>query len=264
MPIATLSKAKLNYLERGTGKPLVLIHGLGANHSFFDPQIEYFSTKYRVICPELRGNGQSSKLTGPIDKILDTQGQDVVELMEQLGIPQAIFAGTSYGGVFCFNFALRYPEKVSGLIIADALADTKISSIREALLIYTQYLGLWGIYLPKPILIALVKRQYKQWPYAQKHVVNFVKGMRRWEFLLQLLAMNRINFTPYLKEISCPTLGIVGGQNKVGVGWMKDALKEIPDATLEIIPDSFDPSNLCQPEKYNHLVLEFLEGLNYI
>ncbi|WP_019850386.1 alpha/beta fold hydrolase [Desulfitobacterium sp. PCE1] len=264
MPIVTLSDGKLHYLDRGTGKPLVFIHGLGANLSFHDPQIEVFSRTHRVICPELRGNARSSKLTGPIHKILDIQCQDVAALMEHLGIERSVLAGTSYGGVLCFNFVLRYPEKVSGLIIGDALGDTQISSFREALLMFVQYIGLWGLYLPKPLLISMVKYQYKQWPYARDHVVNFVRGMRRTEFLLQLLAMNRIDFSPYLKQVSCPALGIVGEQNKVGVGWMKSAMKEIPHSSLEIVPHSLDPTNLCQPERYNYLVKEFLERLNYI
>lgn len=263
MPSATLTGGKLYYLDRGTGKPLVFIHGLGADLSFHDPQIEFFSRTHRVICPELRGNARSSPLTGPVHQILDTQCQDLADLMAQLGIRQTVLAGTSYGGVFCFNFVLRYPEKVSGLIIGDALGDTQISSLREALLMLVQYLGLWGIYLPRPLLIAIMRHQYKQWPYARDHLVSFVRGMRRTEFLLQLLAMNRINFTPYLKQVSCPALGIVGEDNKVGVGWMKSAMKEIPQSTLKIVPHSLDPTNLCQPEEYNRLVKEFLERLNY-
>ncbi|MGE4274244.1 MAG: alpha/beta fold hydrolase [Desulfitobacterium sp.] len=42
MPIITHLNGKLNYLDRGTGKPLVFIHGLGANLSFYDPQFEFF------------------------------------------------------------------------------------------------------------------------------------------------------------------------------------------------------------------------------
>lgn len=264
MPNATLTDGKLHYLERGTGKPLVFIHGLGADLSFHDPQIEFFSRTHRVICPELRGNARSSKLTGPIHKILDIQCRDLAALMEQLGIEQTVLAGTSYGGVFCFNFVLRYPEKVSGLIIGDALGDTRISSFREALLMLVEYLGLWGVYLPRPVLIAMMRHQYKPWPYARDHVVNFVRGMRRTEFLLQLLAMNRIKFTPYLKQVSCPALGIVGEENKVGVGWMKSAMKEIPQSSLAIVSHALDPTNLCQPEEYNRLVKEFLKRLNYI
>ncbi|AGA69124.1 putative hydrolase or acyltransferase of alpha/beta superfamily [Desulfitobacterium dichloroeliminans LMG P-21439] len=264
MPFATLANGKLHFLDRGTGKPLVFIHGLGANLSFYDPQINFFSKTHRVICPELRGNARSSKLNVPISKILDTQCSDVAALIEKLGIDQVVLAGTSYGGAFCFNFVLRYPEKVSGLVVADTLGDTKISSAREAFLVLLHYCGLWGLYLPKPLLTFLIKREYKQWPLTQRHMVDFVQGMRRTEFLLQLLAMNRINFTPYLKQVNCPVLGIVGDQNKVGVRWMKSAMKEIPQSSLEIVSHSFDPTNLCQPKQYNHLVKEFLEKLDHI
>lgn len=264
MPLATLSNAQIHYLDQGKGKPLVFIHGLGANLGFYEPQIDFFSQTHRVLCPELRGNAQSSKLKGPIGKILDIQCRDVASLMEKLGIDQAVLAGTSYGGVFCFNFALRYPEKVSGLIIADAPGEAKINNPREVLLAFMIYSGLWGVYLPKPLLIYLVKQRYKPWPQAQSHVVDFVKGMRRTEYLLQLLAMMQGNFTPYLKEVECPTLGMVGDQNKVGVRWMKNALKEIPSSSLEIVHHSFDPTNLCQPERYNQRVMAFLEEIEWV
>jgi len=263
MPIAKLSSAKLNYLDKGTGKPLVFIHGLGANCSFYEPQIEYFSDTYRVISPELRGNGQSGRLNMPIDKILDAQCGDVAELMTLLGVEQAVLLGTSYGGAFCFNFALRYPERVTGLVIADSLAEACIRNFRDCLLKVVQYLGLWGIFLPKPLLTGIVKQQYKQWPYAQKHIAGFVRGMRKREFLYQLLALNRINYTSYLKQINCPALGLAGEQNKAGVIWMKEAMKEIPHSSLKIIPDSFDPSNLCQPAIYNKLVMDFLKEIKY-
>lgn len=264
MPSIILPDAQINYLEQGNGKPLVFIHGLGANLSFFDPQIDFFSKTHRVICPELRGNARSSKLNEPLGKILDTQCRDVASLMEELGIDQAVLAGTSYGGAVCFNFVLRYPEKVSGLIIADSLGDAKIKGPKEALLELLLYSGLWGLYLPKPFLSFMVKQRYKPWPLAQKHAVNFVKGMRRTEYLLQLLAMNRINFTPYLKQVACPTLGIVGDQNKAGMRGMRRAMKEIPSSCMEVVQHSFDPTNLCQPERYNQLVKDFLESMNWV
>jgi len=63
----------IGYVQSGKGKPLFFIHGLGADHLMFEPQVEYFSNRYHVICPDLRGNGQSSQLTAPINTVLDPQ-----------------------------------------------------------------------------------------------------------------------------------------------------------------------------------------------
>ena len=50
-------KIKLHYEEKGTGQPMVLLHGNGEDSSYFKNQIEYFSKKYRVIAVDTRGHG---------------------------------------------------------------------------------------------------------------------------------------------------------------------------------------------------------------
>ena len=156
MPIFKHNGAEIHYEEAGSGTPLFLIHGLGANQSMFAPQKVYFQTKYRVICPDLRGNGQSSRLEGPVKTILDRQADDVAALMASLGIEKACFAGVSYGGVFCFHFALRHPEKLAGLVITDSFSDVKPRTFVDWLNMAALYLNLWMFYLPKKGLAAML------------------------------------------------------------------------------------------------------------
>ena len=55
------NEVSIGYIQSGKGKSLFFIHGLGADHLMFEPQIEYFSDRYHVVFPDLRGNGQSSQ-----------------------------------------------------------------------------------------------------------------------------------------------------------------------------------------------------------
>ena len=146
----------INYHESGSGNPIFFIHGLGADHRMFQPQIKQFSKYYHVICPDLRGNGLSPKLKGPVDSILDKQCADVIKLMDELRIDKAIFSGVSYGGVFCFHFAISYGHRVAGLVISDSFSDTKILSVQDFLVMFSSYVSLPLLYFPK-LLLPLVK-----------------------------------------------------------------------------------------------------------
>lgn len=262
MPAVKINDVNIFYTDHGQGNPIVFIHGLGGNHNMFDPQVNTFKESHRVICPDIRGNGQSGKLISPISTILDRQCDDITGLLDYLGIEKAVFSGTSYGGVFCMHFVLRYPNRVAGMVIADSFGDTKIHDPAEAFLMASQYLNLWAYYFPK-MLLPSIKWQYKRWPLAQSHMVEAFKNMRSHEVLLQRLAINQADHTKNLNQVSCPVLGIVGDFSKILIKYMQRAIAAIPNARLEVIPDSFDPSNLCQPQKYDKLLAEFLKRMGW-
>lgn len=246
------------YIDEGQGHPIIFIHGLGGNHRMWAPQIERFKKNYRVIVPDLRGCGESGILTSPLNRILDTQCKDINLLLDLLQLQKVILCGVSYGGVFNFHYLLKYPNKVAGLVVLDSFGDTKIVGIVEAVLMLFQYLFFWIIFLPNPILIYLIKRKYNKWPAARKYVIEIVKNMRKREYIHQSMAASRVNHTKNLGKVCCPCLGVVGDTSKVSIRYMERAIKEIDDAELIIVDNSFDPTNLCQSEKFNDLLKNFL------
>ncbi|ATP40025.1 alpha/beta hydrolase [Solibacillus sp. R5-41] len=263
MPIASINNTQIFYVDEGEGTPIVFIHGLGASHTMFEPQIETFSKTHRVICPDTRGNGKSGKLTGPVKSILDRQNDDIATLLKSLGIEKAVFCGVSYGGVFTYHFVLRYPELVEAMVIVDSFGDTKIVGPKEFFLMASQYATIWAYYLPSSWMVSPIKAQYKKWPLAQKHLVNIVRNMRKHEVMLQRLAINNANHTDYLMGVNCPTLGIVGNGTKVGVKYMERSIGVVPDSELKIVENSFDPTNLCQREKFDELLYDFLVQIGW-
>ena len=77
----------------GNGKPLVLIHGLGASSVMYKQQVEYFQRFFKVVLLDLRGNGKSGKLECLPEKVLDKQIEDIKEVLKSLGIEKSIFIG---------------------------------------------------------------------------------------------------------------------------------------------------------------------------
>lgn len=263
MPIATINNTQIYYVDEGEGTPLVFIHGLGASHAMFEPQIETFSKSHRVICPDTRGNGGSGKLTGPVKTVLDRQNDDIAALLKSIGIEKAVFCGVSYGGVFMYHFVLSYPELVEAMVIVDSFGDTKVVGPKEFFLMISQYTAIWAYYLPSSLLLPPVKAQYKKWPLAQKYLVDIIRNMRKHECILQRLAINTANHTDYLMRVNCPTLGIVGNETKIGIKYMERSLCAIPNSNLKIVENSFDPTNLCQREKFDELLDDFLVQIGW-
>lgn len=254
-----LNGTTIHLRDVGSGPPVVFVPGLGSGHGMFEPQVQAFRDRYRLILPDLRGNGRSGRLTGPAGAILDRQTDDLAALMDALGLERAAMVGVSYGGVVGLHFALRHPDRLAGLAIADTFADIDRRHPVEFLFWVASYAGLWVCYLPKPILKALIRLSHRRWPAARDAIPRLIEEFRPTEAVLQSLAMNEANYPPRLGQIACPVLGIVGDYTKTGVRFMKRAVAPIPRARLEIIADSFDPSNLCQPEAFNRRVGAFLE-----
>jgi hypothetical protein len=108
------------------------------------------------------------------------------------------------------------------------------------------------------LLKAVARRFYRRWPTAVGVIPALVDAFRPTEAVLQSLAMCRVDDARHLGRLRCPTLGIVGGATRTGVRLMERAMGAIPGARLEVVQDSFDPTNLCRPEEFNRLLAGFL------
>jgi pimeloyl-ACP methyl ester carboxylesterase len=110
---------RLHYVERGSGEPLVLLHGNGSMIQDFGSSglISMASEKYRVIAFDRPGFGHSSR---PRSRMWTPQAQaDLIhEALQQMGIERAVVLGHSWGASVAAALALRHPEAVSGLVLA--------------------------------------------------------------------------------------------------------------------------------------------------
>jgi hypothetical protein len=124
-------------------------------------------------------------------------------------------------------------------------------------------LTLWTYYLPRPLMKALGRRFYRRWPVARCVIPTLVDEFRPTEAVLQSVAMCRVDDGRHLGQLRRPTLGIVGDATRTGVRLMERAMAAVPGARLEVVRDSFDPSNLCQPAEFNLILARFLKELSW-
>lgn len=106
------------YLEKGSGKPLILIHGNLSSSVYYLPLIERLPENIRVIALDLRGFGDSS-YTQKFDSLANL-ATDIQLFMSELKINKAVIAGWSLGGGVAMEFASRYPKSTEKLILINS------------------------------------------------------------------------------------------------------------------------------------------------
>src|SRR5512139_2792382 len=112
-----LAAAELLYFtERGSGPPLLLVHGLMVTGEMFEPVIEHFATRHRVIVPDLRGHGRSRGLPRPYTAA--QLAADLSHLLDHLGIDSTAVLGYSQGGAIAQQLALDHPRQCDRLVLA--------------------------------------------------------------------------------------------------------------------------------------------------
>ncbi|HXG14913.1 MAG TPA: alpha/beta fold hydrolase [Calidithermus sp.] len=116
MPTVSIGDAEIYYEEAGVGPPLLLVPGLSGQGSFWSPQMAYFAMDYRVITHDHRGAGHSthSRIRYSVEQMAD----DVLRLMDKLGIDRAHFVGHSTGGAIGQVIAQDHPERLRTLVLS--------------------------------------------------------------------------------------------------------------------------------------------------
>lgn len=115
MPIIKVGDINIYYEVHGTGEPLVLINGLGADSSRWFRIMPVLSQRYQVVAFDNRGAGQSDKPDIPYT--MEMMADDIAGLLNALGIGNAHIFGVSMGGMIAQHFALRHPKMVTSLIL---------------------------------------------------------------------------------------------------------------------------------------------------
>ncbi len=222
----------LNYIEKGSGTPLILLHGNSESNKYFRNQIDCFSEHYRVIAPDTRGHGGSPRGKSPFT--LAQFADDLKEFLDCLGIKRAIILGFSDGGNIALLFALKYPQYVEKLILNGAdLSPKGVKSIVQI-----------------PIVIgfdiaAFVSRFDKK-AIAKKEMLGLMVGQPNIK-------------TAELANIEAPTLVIAGMNDMIREKHTVSICRAIPNSALAIIKGS----HFCardNSEEFNKVVSDFLEA----
>jgi 3-oxoadipate enol-lactonase len=122
MPFAQVNGQELYFEDTGgKGPAVVFSHGLLMDQSMFAPQVAALASRYRCISWDERGHRRTATDTLAPFTYYDS-ANDLVGLLDHLGVKRAVLAGMSQGGYLSLRCALKHPERVRALVLIDTQA----------------------------------------------------------------------------------------------------------------------------------------------
>lgn len=261
---ATLNEITLAYSDRGKGLPLVLIHGFPLGRKMWRPQAEALSKAgCRVITPDLRGFGESGLTSGIVS--MDIYADDIVALLDHLGIDKAVVGGMSMGGYVLLNLLERFPDRVAAQIFIATKAGGDDASGKDRRTALAEECRVQGI---QPVLEAFRNLLFASTtltdnPELVDEVFGWINATAPQGAAAALIAMrDRKNYLPLLGGISQPALVVGADQDQAApVENSRNIADGLPDAELCILQGGGHLVNLEQPSGFNEAILAFLARL---
>ncbi len=239
----------------------MFIHGAGASHDMWKPQVEHFSKTYNVITYDIRGHQKSE---GSDDTYTcELFADDLHLLIDRLGVQEPVVIGLSLGGMVAQEYAVKYGSNLKGLVLADtAVASALTVSDKLLKAVYPKWMVKWTIG-------RMSNERYADWSFKffemDDEVREYLKQeqlkLGKKELLKIIDATYSFKLLP-LETIGVPTLVVLGENERKAVFPHADKMVElIKNSRKVIIPGAGHASNLENPGVFNQELEDFLRGL---
>ena len=252
----------MHYTIEGNGPVVTMSHALGCNLSIWDEQARALSTRYRVLRYDTRGHGQTTVTPGPYS--LEMLAEDLHTLLHGLGIAETHFVGISMGGMIGQLFALKHPQMLRSLVLCDTTShypgDVRPAWEERILTVLARGM--------EPLVEPTLQRWFttpfrKQRPDLMDRVRAMLRSTPPKGYIGCCHAIPTIHTIDRLREIRCPTLVIVGEEDKgTPVEMAREIHAAVSGSEFAVIPSASHLSNLEQPEEFNRILLGFLDKVS--
>ena len=258
MPTAELNGTTIYFEDTGgKGPALILSHGFLMDHTMFDAQVAALRATHRVVTWDERGFGGTH---APGDFTYWDSANDVLALMDHLGIEKAVVGGMSQGGFLSLRVALTAPERVEALILLDTQSGTEAPETVEP---YNQLHAAWvehGSVAVQDVIAGIIlgPGEWPEW-FAKWAALQPDQFTRAFNCL-----MHRDDITGRLGEITCPAL-IVHGTADVAIPMAKaEVLRDGISGPTTLVPVEGGPhaANITHADEVNRAIVRFLTALS--
>jgi 3-oxoadipate enol-lactonase len=255
----------MSYREFGeeSGDPLVLLHAFPLDSRMFEPQTKALAGLRRLITPDYPGFGRSPRAPAQPDVRYYAEG--VRGLLDRLGLERVVLGGVSMGGYVVFECLRLFPQRISGLILANTRPEPDSEEMRENRKEMARRVADEGVGVLVELQMGrLLARSTLE---NNEEVVEKVRAMILESnpngVVAALGAMReRPDSTPLLGKIEVPTLVIGGEEDAISSPEVMGAMAEkIPDSRHVTLPGVGHLSNLEAPEDFNAALKEFLREI---
>ncbi len=270
MPFAeTDDGVKLYYEETGRGYPVIFVHEFAGDCRSWEPQLRYFSRRYRCIAFNARGFPPSDVPEDPARYSQKRACDDIKAVLAHLDLAQAHIVGLSMGGYATLHFGLDYPGSARSLLVggcgygaerdraeqfrgeAEACAE-RLESEGMAAFAKTYALG--------PTRVQFQNKDPRGWrEFADMLGEHSATGSALTQRGVQRERPSLWDLEDAMKNLSVPTLIVTGDEDEpclVPGIFMK---RTIPSSGLAVIPKTGHAVNLEEPDIFNRVLAEFLD-----
>jgi 3-oxoadipate enol-lactonase len=251
------------YEASGQGDSLLFIHGLGATTTSWSLQVPAFSEHYRVITYDLRGHGRSSRPPGPYG--IPQFAGDAAALLQALGCGPTHVVGLSLGGAIAFQLAVQRPELVRTLTVVNSAPGLELprlsDRLRWAAFVGTRWLVSHTFSMRQQGTL-LARRLFpapEQAELRRMFAEEFAHNDRR-SYNASAQALLSWSVVDRIGEIRCPTLIVSADHDYTPVSFKAAYVARMPDAVLQVIPNSRHATTIDQAERFNAVLTDFLSG----
>lgn len=262
--VETADGARIYYEVHGEGEPMVLIHGYPLNSGLFRDNVGPLSEQYQVITLDLRGYGQSE--TPNSEGSIVTYASDVLAVMDDVGVDQAIIGGMSMGGPIVFEMYRQAPERFRGMILNDTIAAEATPSET----------GLWGgvgeqaetLGVPSLVDFLMPDMLTADTRMNNPELVAYLGGLMEQASQEAAIAgasalATRPDSAATLAEITVPTLILTGQDDSLYPYEIAQSLNEgILNSELVLLPGAAHAAIIEAADEANAAILEWASGLN--
>lgn len=251
-----LADSGLTYLRKGTGFPLVLLHGYLGGAALWQDQLAVFSEKFDVIVPELSGYGGNTDQ--PSLDTIDGYARQVLGFLDHLGVTQFHLVGHSMGGMIAQQMAAVAPARIDRLVCYGTGPRGVMPDRFETIDASRSRVRTDGA-------AATARRIAATWfadgenGLGYDTCVTLGENVSLTTALSGLSAMETWDGRATLDALTQPTLVIWGDRDR-SYGWSQpEALwRGIKDSSLAVLPGCGHNAHMEQPEIFNAIVERFL------
>lgn len=243
---------------------VVFVHGAGGSSSIWFNQLRDFKKHFNVLLVDLRGHGKSKDL---LQKYYEENysfefiSQDVLDVLDHLGIKQAHFIGVSLGTIIIRTIGEIAPDRVKSAILCGAITRLNIRSRILVFLGHTfkRFIPYMWLYKFFAWIIMPRKRHAK----SRNLFIREAKKLYQKEFLRWFKLTNEVN--PLLryfkeKEVDSPMLYVMGSEDHMFLPPVRQIVEKDKNSTLQVIERCGHVCNVERPGAFNRISIQYLKA----
>ncbi len=269
MAFATASDGiKLYFEETGSGTPIVFVHEFAGDHRSWEPQVRFFSRYFRCITYAARGYVPSDVPSDPSAYSQQHARDDVIAVMDHLGLDKAHIVGLSMGGFATVHVGITYPHRTLSLVIAgcgygsEPSQKARFRSEAEGVADNIERLG--GKYLAEqyalgPARVQLQNKNPRAWrEFADQLAQHSTQGSALTMRGVQAQRPSLWELKDAIAKIEVPALIVTGDEDEPCLEASLFLKRQIMSSALVVLPRTGHTLNIEEPDAFNRALSEFL------